>query len=56
MLFKTKRRKIQQTGHSYWITLPAVWTESMALQKGDFVYVEIQDDGVLLVKKHEKIE
>jgi antitoxin component of MazEF toxin-antitoxin module len=53
MKLKAKKRKVQQTGYSFWITLPPIWTESMGLLKGDLVKLEINENGVLEIRKDE---
>jgi len=56
MKIKTRKRKVQQTGYSFWITLPTVWIQSLDLFKGSYLDLEILENGNLLVKKDEITE
>jgi len=56
MKIKTRKRKVQQTGYSFWITLPTVWICSLDLFKGCYVDLEILENGNLVVRKSEIAE
>jgi len=56
MKIKIKKRKIQQTGYTYWVSLPSVWIKSLDLFKGSKLSMEIQENGDLVISKNETIE
>ncbi len=54
MKIKTKKkRKIQQTGYTHWVSLPPVWIESLDLFKGSELSMQIHENGDLVIRKDE---
>lgn len=43
-------RKIIQSGYSWQLVLPKYWAEMHKLKRGDFLELEIQKDGTLIIK------
>lgn len=56
MKFVLDKRKIQKTDYTLWVSLPSVWVKSLKLNKGDYLRMEIGDDGTLELKKDEKTQ
>jgi len=51
MKFKlTKPRKIISWDYSFLITLPKIWLEHHKIGKGDYLDMEVNDDGFLILK------
>jgi len=42
-------RKIQATGYSYLVPLPAVWAKNLGLKQGGSVKIELMSDGSLRI-------
>lgn len=49
MNFNFKNRKIQKVKYSYLIPLPPEWINSMGVNKGDLLKIEMQDDQSLRI-------
>ena len=49
MNFNFKNRKIQKVKYSYLIPLPPEWVNSMGVNKGDSLKIEMQDDQSLRI-------
>jgi antitoxin component of MazEF toxin-antitoxin module len=47
------KRKLQEQGGSYFVTLPKIWVESLGLEEGDLMSIEF--NGIVKVKPPNKL-
>ena len=47
------KRKLQEQGGSYFVTLPKIWVDSLELKEGDLMTVEF--NGIVKVKPPSKV-
>lgn len=57
MAINLKKRKIQQIGYSFLVSIPPLWLDNCNLKKGDFVTCKIDWENRLILEavKNEEV-